>query len=136
MEVGIEGSTRKKKLAKVSEVVEEVEVRVESWVNVKTSGGPLIEEEEVETRLEEEATPSKSSGDKAIEIDLVREEISVGAEEEIEIEPQVAMDLNGGKGGPPPIPPIPPIDSLVRPRGLPILVPQNLVAMDMPSNLP
>jgi hypothetical protein len=33
-------------------------------------------------------------------------------------------------------PPFEPIDPLVRPRGLPILVPRNLVALDMPSNLP
>ena len=46
------------------------------------------------------------------------------------------MDPNGGRGGPPPIPPIPPIDPSIRPRGLPILVPQYSVAMDMPSNLP
>ena len=45
------------------------------------------------------------------------------------------MNPNGGGGGPPPPPPIPPIDPLVKPRGLPILVPQNLVATDMPTNL-
>ena len=39
-------------------------------------------------------------------------------------------------GGPPPAPSVPPIDPLVRPRGLPILVPQNLVATDMTANLP
>ena len=77
LELGIEGSTRKKKVLKVSEVVEEVEVRVESWVNVKSSSRPLIEEVEVETRLEEEATPFKSSGETTIETDLVREEIPV-----------------------------------------------------------
>ena len=37
----------------------------------------------------------------------------------------------------PPDPPIvEPIDPLVRPRGLPILVPQDLAALDMLSNLP
>ena len=36
---------------------------------------------------------------------------------------------------PPPIPPILPIDPLVRPRGLPIVVPQNLRAVDIPSHL-
>jgi hypothetical protein len=44
-----------------------------------------------------------------------------------------------GGGGIPPIPPVPPmnpIDPLVRPRNLPILVPQNLPAVDMPSYLP
>ena len=34
-----------------------------------------------------------------------------------------------------PLPP-PPKDPLVRPRGLPILVPRNLTMLDMPSNLP
>ena len=51
----------------------------------------------------------------------------------MDVEPPVIMDPNGGGRGPPPlpsVPPIPPIDPLVRPRGLPILVPQNLVAMD------
>ena len=76
LELGIEGSTRKKKVLKVSEVVEEVEVRVESWVNVKSSSRLLIEVE-VETRLEEEATPFKSNGETTIETDLVREEIPV-----------------------------------------------------------
>ena len=42
-----------------------------------------------------------------------------------------------GEGGiPPPIAPIPPIDPLVRPRGLPIIVPQELVSIDILSNLP
>ena len=41
------------------------------------------------------------------------------------------MDPGDRGGVPPPTPPIPPIDPLVKPRGLPILVPQNLVAMDM-----
>ena len=79
LEVGIEGSTRKKKAAKVSEVVEEVEVRVESWANVETSEGPLVEEEEVETRLEEEVTPSKSSSEKATETETIREGLLVEA---------------------------------------------------------
>ena len=38
---------------------------------------------------------------------------------------------------PPPDPPLgEPIDPLVRPRGLSILVPRDLAALDMPSNLP
>ena len=43
------------------------------------------------------------------------------------------MAHDGEGGGPPPMPPI---DPLVRPRGLPIMVPQNLAAVDMPSHLP
>ena len=46
------------------------------------------------------------------------------------------MNPNGGGGGPPPPQLVPPIDPLVRPRGLPILIPQNLVANDMSANLP
>ena len=43
--------------------------------------------------------------------------------------------MNPNGGGPPLSLPIPPIDPLVRPRGLPIMVPQNLVVTDMPTNL-
>ena len=46
------------------------------------------------------------------------------------------MDELGEGGIPPPILPIPPIDPLVRPRGLPIIVPQGLPSLDIPSNLP
>ena len=44
LEARIEGSTRKKKVVKVSRVIEEVENRAESWVNVKSNRGTLIEE--------------------------------------------------------------------------------------------
>ena len=43
------------------------------------------------------------------------------------------MDPLGEGGIPPPIPfllSFPPIDPLVRPRGLPIIVPQGLVSVD------
>ena len=66
----------------------------------------------------------------------MKEEIPIEVEEEIEAEPLATMDLNRGRGGPPPVPPVPSIDTLVKPGGLPILVPQNLVATDMPFNLP
>lgn len=33
-------------------------------------------------------------------------------------------------------PPLLPINSLVRPNGLPILLPRNLAVLDIPSNLP
>ena len=46
------------------------------------------------------------------------------------------MDELGEGGIPPPILPIPPIDPLVRPRGLPIIVPQGLPSLDISSNLP
>ena len=136
LEAGIEGSTKKKKVVKVSEVIEEVKSIIESWVNVESNRNTLIEEVEVEPRREKDIGPFKSSGGKDTEIESEREEIPIEVEEEIEAEPPATMDPNRGGGGPPPVPPIPPIDPLVRPRGLPMLVPQNLVAMDMPSNLP
>lgn len=37
---------------------------------------------------------------------------------------------------PPPIPSMPPIEPLVRPRGLPIVISQNLRRVDIPSHLP
>ena len=43
----------------------------------------------------------------------------------------MAQDREGGG-----LPPMPPIVSLVRPKGLPILVPQKLMAVYMPSHLP
>jgi hypothetical protein len=46
------------------------------------------------------------------------------------------MAQEEGEMDPPPISSIPFIDPLVRPRGLPFLVPQNLAAVDMPSHLP
>ena len=46
------------------------------------------------------------------------------------------MAPEGREMDPPSIPPMPPIDPLVRPRGLPIVVPQHLAAVDKPSYLP
>jgi hypothetical protein len=46
------------------------------------------------------------------------------------------MAQEGGGMDSSPTPLIPPIDSLVRPRGLPVLVLQNLAAVNMPSHLP
>ena len=60
-------------------------------------------------------------------------------EAKIKAEPPATMDHNRGGGGPPPVPQLPSvplIDPLVRPRGLPVLVPQNLGATGIPSNLP
>ena len=96
----------------------------------------MIEKVEVGPRRKKDVGPSKSSGGKDTETETEREEIPIEVEEEVEAEPPATMNSNGGGGGPPLAPPIPPIDPVVRPRGLPILVPQNLVATDMPSNLP
>ena len=65
------------------------------------------------------------------------EGIPIEIDRDTRVDTPVNMDHGGG--GILPISPVPPIDSidpLVRPRGLPIVVPQNFVAVDMPSHLP
>ena len=124
-------------MSKTSEVIEKSISRTESWVDVELSKEIPTTEVEIEHRQEEDIGPSESSGEKDTETEVVREEVPVEVEEEVEVEPPVTMNPNGGGGGGPPPPhPVPPIDPLVRPRGLPILVPQNLVPMDMPVDLP
>ena len=93
----------------------------------------VLENLEVDIQLEEEPTPSKLSGKTSTGTYAVGEEIPVEMDTGIGVESPVTMDLNVEGGGPPPVPPI---DPLVRSRGLPILVPQILVAVEMPSHLP
>ena len=133
MELGLGRITHRKRLAKISEVVEEVEARIESCLNVETTSSSLLENLGVETQLEKHATPPKLSSETLSETEVGRGETSVGIDRGIGVDTSVTMAQDGERGGPPPIPPI---DPLVRLRGLPILVPQNLVAVDMPSNLP
>ena len=63
-----------------------------------------------------------------------------GSEKVKETEPSSKQGLEGTNMDAPPPPPDPPvvepIDPLVRPKGLPILVPRDLAELDMPSNLP
>ena len=92
-----------------------------------------LERLEVDIQLEEEATSFKLSGETSSKTDAVRDEFPVETDKEIGVDTPVTMAQDGEGGGPLPVPPI---DLLVRPRGLPILVPQNLVAVDMPSHLP
>ena len=44
LEAGNKTSARKKKLIKTSEIIEELESRTETWVNVESRRGTLIEE--------------------------------------------------------------------------------------------
>ena len=127
--------TRRRRLSRISEVVEEVDVRLESCLNVEPSISPLLETLEVEAQLEKEATPSKLNGETSSETHTFREQILTGIDREVEEDTPLIMAEERGMD-PPPIPPMPPIDPLVRPRGLPIVVPQNLPAVDMPSHLP
>ena len=96
-------------------------------------GEPLIE---VITRLEEGNFPSLLSEELVEEPNRTRKKSSVSTRISSEGGLQNTMDPLGASGILPPILPIPPIDPLVRPRGLPIIVPQGLPSLDMPSNIP
>ena len=102
---------------------------------VESSVSPLLETLELEAQLEKQATPCKLSGETSSETYTFGKEISVGIDRDVEEDTQVTMNQDHGLD-PPPIPPMPPIDPLVRPRGLSIVVPQNLPAVEMPSHLP
>lgn len=51
MEFGLENSTRKKILSRIGEVVEEVEIILESCMNVEPNVSPVIEDLEVKTHV-------------------------------------------------------------------------------------
>jgi hypothetical protein len=95
----------------------------------------------LDTQLEQGATPSKLSGETSSEAYKLRKENSIDLGEGVENTLPATMAEERGMDLPPitpmpPIPSIPPIDPLVKPRGLPIVISQNLAAMDMPSHLP
>ena len=134
MELELDKVTRRRRLSRISKDVKHVEVRIESCLNVEPSVSPLLGTLEVEAQLEKKATPSKLSGETSSETYTLRKGIPIEIDRDRRVDTPLTMDQGGG--GNPPIPPIPPIDPLVRPRGLPIVFPQNLAAVDMPSHLP
>ena len=74
-----------------------------------------------------EATSSKLGGETSSETDTFRKGTPIGIDRDTRVDTPVTMDQGGGGDPPiPPVPPIDPIDPLVRPRDLPIVVPQNL----------
>ena len=75
------------------------------------------------------------SGETSSEIYTFGEEIPIDIDREVGEDTPLTMDQDHGVD-PPPIHPMPSIDPLMKPRGLPIVVPQNLQAVDMPSHLP
>ena len=133
--LGLDKFTRRRRLFRISEVVEEVDVKLESCLNVESSVSPLLETIELEAQLGKEGTPSKLSGETSSGTYTFGKEIPVGIDRKIGEDTPVTMDQDRDPD-PPPIPPMPPIDPLVRPRGLPIVVPQNLPEVNMPSHLP
>ena len=135
MIVELETSTRKRRSSRISEKIGEDDVRIESCLNVEPSTRSFLDTLESEAQLEKEATPSKLSGETSLENYTLRKKIPVEVDRRLLDSALVTIDPDRWMD-PPPIPPIPPIDPLVRPRGLPIVVPQNLQAVDIPSHLP
>lgn len=128
----MEKNINRRRLSRVSKVVEEVDVSIESCLNVELVINPLMEELEVHNQIEEEDIPSKLIGEIFEGTNIVREEVFVSTSELNREGFPITMEPPEGGGIPPPIPPFPPIDPLVRPRGLPIIVPQGLASVDIP----
>ena len=130
--LGLKKNVTKRRSSNIEEVVEGVGTSVEGGFR----GEPLIEVSPVNTQLTEGNIPSLLSEELVEEPNRTREESSVSIRESSEGGLQNTMDPLGGGGIPPPILSILPIDPLVRPRGVPIIVPQGLPSLDIPSNLP
>ena len=128
-------STQKRRSSKISGELGEVDVRVKSCLNVEPSVRLLLDTLEPEAQLEKEATPSKLKGKISSENYTLREELLIEVDKGLLDSAPVTMDPDRGMDVPS-IPPIPPIDPLVRLRGLPIVVSQNLQAVDIPFHLP
>ena len=81
--LGLDKVTRRRRLSKISEVVKNIEARLESCLNVEPSVSPLSETLEVGAQLEKEATPSKLSGETSSETYTFREEIPIEINREV-----------------------------------------------------
>ena len=91
LELGLDKVTRKRRLSRISEVVEEVEVRLESFLNVELNVSPLLETLKVEAQLEKEATHSKSSGETSSETNTFREKTPIEIDREVREDTPVTM---------------------------------------------
>ena len=100
-----------------------------------TSVSPSLETLGVDAQLEKETTLYELSGETLSEIDTFTKKIPIEIDRKVGGNTPVTMGQEGHEMNPPPIPPMPPIDSLVRLRGVPIVVPQNLAAVDIPCHL-
>lgn len=127
--------TRRRRLSKINEVVKKINIRLESCWNVEPSVSPLLEILEVEPQLVKEATSSKLSDETLSETYTFGEEILIGTDRKVGEDTPVILAEKRGMDLPP-IHAMPPIDPFVRPRGLPIVILQNLAAVDMSSHLP
>ena len=130
--LGLKRNVTKRRLSNIEKVVEGVDVSIKGSLNVEPLISPLVEVLPIPIQLEEGNLPSELSKEVINESNRIRHDFVSTSEFDREGSP-ITMDLPEGGGIPPPFPPI---DPLVRPRGLPIIVPQGLVSVDIPSNLP
>ena len=106
LELILDTVTCRRKLVKINEVVKNVEVRLESCLNVKPIVSQLLRILEVNAQLEEDATPFKLSCETLSEPNPVREEIHVEVGREIRVDTPITVAQDGEGGGPLPMPPI------------------------------
>ena len=75
--IGLEKSTRKRRSSRISEELKEVDIIVESCLNVEPSISALLDTLESEAQLEKEATLSKLSGETSSENYTLREKFLI-----------------------------------------------------------
>ena len=115
-------------MSKIEEVIEGIDISIEGSLSVE----PLIGVSLIPTRLEKRNFPSRLSE----ESNSIRQKNIVSTSGTSGEGQPNTMDHLEGCEIPPPIASFSPIDPLVRPRGLPIIVPQELVSVYILSNLP
>ena len=103
-------------------------------MNVKPNIRLLLDTLESEAQIRKDATSSKLSGETSSENCTPREEFPIDVDRGLRGNALVTINLDR-EMDPLPIPPMSSIDLLVRPKGLPIVVSQNLQAVNMPSYL-
>ena len=116
--VRLEKSTQKRRSSRISDKLEQDDLRIENCLNIKSRTRSFLDTLELGAQLEEEITPSKFSGETSSENYTSREEFPIGLDRGLD-SPPVTMDGDRGMDLPP-IPPIPPIDPLVRREAYPL----------------
>ena len=95
LELGIDKITCRRILTRISKVLEDAEVRLESCLNVEPSVSPLLGTLTVDTQPKKEATLSKLRGETTSEIDTFREEIPIEIDREVRGDTPVTMAHDG-----------------------------------------
>ena len=81
LDLGLEGSVNERKLSRVSKVAKEMDVNIESCLNVEIVVSLLLTKLEVHTQIGEEDLPSNLSGKIFEEPNIVRKKVFVRTSE-------------------------------------------------------